>query len=361
MRLVPLEFIKEGNILGKSLYNDSGQLLIAKNTGLTNSMLRKIKSLGYSSIYIASEYTEHDIEHIVKPKFINKALILNRKISQMIIDQPKSLKSSLHELSFVITEIIDEILASKEIFLNLINVSTYDEYTYKHSLNVMFLAISLGRSMGYTRNQLYELAIGALFHDIGKMFVPKDILLKPSNLTIEEFELMKNHSERGFTFLREYTDLSALIRIVSLDHHEKWDGTGYPHGKKGEEIHPYGRIVAVCDVFEALTSNRPYRKEVPLFEAREYISGGGGTYFDYNVVKAFNRTVNPYTIGCYVKLSDGREGIVRNTNENYYTRPVVEIHCEEGHKVVPYTFNLLEINNVTVNELIYDFSFNNAG
>lgn len=361
MRLVPIEYIKEGNILGKSLYNDSGQLLISKNTGLTNTMLKKIKSIGYSSIFIASEYTQYDIEQLVKPEFIHRAMILNKKISHMLIDKSANVEGTLNELSSIVDEIIDEILASKEIFINLLNVSTYDDYTYKHSLNVMFLAISLGRTMGYTKKQLHDLAIGALFHDIGKLFVPKDILLKPSNLTGQEFELMKTHSEKGFKFLREYTDLSAIIRIVSLDHHEKWDGSGYPYGKKGEEIHPYGRIVAVCDVFEALTANRPYRKEIPLFEAREYISGGGGTYFDFNVVQAFNNTVNPYPIGCYVKLSDGREGIIRNTNQNFYTRPVVEIHCEEGQKVNPYTFNMLEINNVTVDELIYDFSYTNAG
>ncbi len=241
------------------------------------------------------------------------------------------------------------------------NVSVYDDYTYKHSLNVMFLAISVGRTMGYSKEQLRDLAIGALFHDIGKLFIPKNILLKPASLTDPEVTVMQEHSCKGFEFLREYTDLSAIIRIVSLDHHEKWDGTGYPNGKKGEEIHPYGRIVAVCDVFEALTANRPYREEIPLSEAREYILGGGGTYFDYSVVKAFASTVNPYPVGCFVKLSDGREGLVKDTNWDYFTRPVVEVHYEDGKKIEPYIFNMIDIHNITVNSIIYDFSYNNAG
>lgn len=361
MRLIPINQVKEGYILGKSLYNDSGQLLVAKNTSLTNSMIRKIKELGYNSIYIVSEYTEAEIEEIVKPEFIQKTINLSKKITNMLIDRKGNLQKSLYELSQIINEIVDEILNSKEIFLNLINVSKYDDYTYKHSLNVMFLAISVGRTLGYTKKQLHDLAIGALFHDVGKLFIPKEILLKPHRLTSQEFELIKTHPQKGFQFLKEYTELSAIIRIVSLDHHEKWDGTGYPQGKKGEEIHPFGRIVAVYDVFEALTANRPYRHEIPLFEAREYIFGGGGTFFDFQVVQAFSKTVNPYPIGTYVKLSDGREGVVKNTNHNFYTRPVVEIHSEKGKKINPYTFNLLEVNNITVDSIIYDFSFNKAG
>ncbi|QNO13753.1 HD-GYP domain-containing protein [Alkalicella caledoniensis] len=357
MRLVPIVSVKEGYILGKSLYNENGQLLIAKNTGLTQSMISKIVSLGYNSVYIASQYTENEIDDIIKPKFVQKTMLLSKRISGMIVSKKGNIHSSLGELSDIVDEIIDEILNSREIFLNLLNVSSYDDYTYKHCLNVMFLSISIGRTLGYTKGQLHDLAIGALFHDIGKLFVPKDILLKPSALSNQEFELMKSHSRKGFDFLKEYTDLSAIIRIVSLDHHEKWDGTGYPQGKKGDEIHPFGRIVAACDVFEALTANRPYRKEISLWEAREYILGGGGSFFDFQIVQAFAQTVNPFPVGSYVRLSDGREGMVKSSNKNFYTRPVVEIHCEQGRKIDPYTFDMLDINSIIVEDIIPDFSY----
>lgn len=358
MRLVPINVVKEGNILGKSLYNESGQLLIAKNTGLSQSMISKIERIGYSSIYLASEYTEFEIDDIIKPEFIQKTMVLNKKIANIIVSRKGSIETTLGELSIVIDDIIEEILNTKEIFLNLLNVSAYDDYTFKHCLNVMFLSISVGRTLGYTKGQLHDLAIGALFHDIGKLFVPREILLKPSPLSNQEFELMKSHSRKGFDFLKDNTDLSAIIRIVSLDHHEKWDGTGYPHGKKGDHIHPFGRIVAVCDVFEALTANRPYRTEISLNEAREYILGGGGTYFDFQVVQAFSETVNPFPIGSYVRLSDGREGMVKCSNLNFYTRPVVEIHCVEGEKIDPYPLNMLDVNSIIVEEIIYDFTYN---
>lgn len=147
--------------------------------------------------------------------------------------------------------------------------------------------------------------MGSLLHDIGKMMIPPEILHKPGRLTDEEFDIIKNHAKYGFDILRKQGDVPLLSAHCALQHHEKWNGGGYPRGLAGEEIHPYARALAVGDVFDALTTHRVYRRAMLPHEAMEIIYADTNSHFEQSVVETFRRTVAIYPVGVTVKLNSG--------------------------------------------------------
>ena len=353
MRRIPVESIVEGQILAKPLYNDTGGLLIAKDIPLTQKNIEKIKELGFSCVFINDEYTKDEIIEVIKPTLIKDVMNISTKmLSLSSYNANKKTENYLYELKNIIDEILDEIFSIDEILYSLIDTLRFDDYTYKHSVNVMILSLMIGKKHGLNRIQLKKLAIGSLFHDVGKMFIPKEILNKKGKLTEQEFETIKKHPKLGFDFLKEIPTLSATERIVALEHHERFDGKGYPYEKKDKQIHLYSKIVSICDVFEALISDRPYRKAVPVNEAREYILGGGGSLFDIEVVKTFSETINPFPIGTLVELSNGKKAKVIGVNKEFLQSPIVIIY-DDNNK---YKVNLKNKTNITIKNIIYNIS-----
>lgn len=161
-----------------------------------------------------------------------------------------------------------------------------DEYTWGHSLRVAYFCVSVGRELGLSEEALYELEVSALFHDIGKIGVPDNVLMKPTRLNEEEFQMMKLHPTKSFDILQEFPIFHQMA-LNAKHHHERYDGRGYPEGLKGEEIPLFSRIILVADTFDAMTSSRPYRSglamDVAFSELREF----AGTQFDAKVVDSF--------------------------------------------------------------------------
>lgn len=361
MRYVPIESVREGQYLAKPLYNSYGGLLVNEGVELTNFLINKIKESGFTVLAIEDKYTEEKIETIVKPQTVQKAINMSKKLSSFIESGfSNKVNECEKEFTELVKEIVEEIIYNKnssDVIYNLVNISLYDEYVYKHNVNTMILSIAIGKNMGLNRKRMESLATGSLLHDLGKTFIPKEIINKKGRLTKEEYDIIKSHPQNGFDFLRKHTSLAPTERIGSLEHHERWDGTGYPYGKKGDETHIFSRIIAVCDVFEALTANRPYRKGVSNQNAREYIIGDGGNQFDLDIIKVFAKTINPFPLNSLVRLSDGREGVVVGKNEDFLSRPIVKIYCENNREVPSYELNLMETPNIVVDDIIYKFSF----
>ncbi len=161
-----------------------------------------------------------------------------------------------------------------------------DDYTWGHSLRVAYFCVSVGREMGLSEKEIYELEVSALFHDLGKIGVPDSVLLKPTRLTDDEFLEMKLHPSKSFEILQEFPIFTQLAINVKY-HHERYDGRGYPEGLRSEDIPLFSRIILIADTFDAMTSTRPYRKglnfEVAFSELREF----AGTQFDPNIVEKF--------------------------------------------------------------------------
>jgi HD-GYP domain-containing protein (c-di-GMP phosphodiesterase class II) len=161
-----------------------------------------------------------------------------------------------------------------------------DEYTWGHSLRVAYFCVSVGREMGLSDEELYELEVSALFHDIGKIGVPDAVLLKPTRLTEEEFQIMKLHPTKSFDILQEFPVFHRMA-LNAKHHHERFDGRGYPEGIKGDAIPLFSRIILVADTFDAMTSSRPYRKGLAMKIAFSELREFAGTQFDSNVVENF--------------------------------------------------------------------------
>lgn len=215
------------------------------------------------------------------------------------------------------------------LLLKMHQLQSYDDSTYKHCLRVAMMSVSIGKQMNLPRGQMGDLALAALLHDIGKRMLPIEIIRKPGKLTDEEFEQVKKHPTLGYFLLKEQGGYSNEVLNGVLMHQEKYDGSGYPLHLHGEQITLVARIITVADVYDALTSQRPYRQPWSVAEAEEFMMGGSYTHFDYDVICAFLAAFAPYPVGGRVVLNDGRYATVISNNHNVL-RPVVLIDNPDG-------------------------------
>ena len=261
-------------------------------------------------------------------------------------------ESTIDNLSGVVERILAEIEATGGAALALADLCAADGYTFQHSVDVTALGLLLGRHMLQERGwldykgerrfnrfdeRLLQLGLGLVLHDIGKLVVPTEIVQKPGKLTAAEWELMKTHPRAGFELLSA-SPVSPLVKSVVLRHHERWNGSGYPDGRQGTGIHEMARIAAVADVYDAVTSARPYSGSKPPHEGvRLILDGGAEQLFDPYVVDVFSRLVAPFPPGVEIDLADGRRGIVVSVPEDELDRPVVRVTSGPG---APYEVSL---------------------
>lgn len=250
---------------------------------------------------------------------------LEHTFSQILVNENGILGSSQsHEdMEEVVDDLVFTITRDTKALVNISDLKSYDDYTYHHSLSVAVLSIAIGNHLGLSGKQLNQLGLAAILHDVGKTAVPVELIRKPSRLDEQEFKLVKTHSEAGSGYLISTAVGDHNLWEAVLCHHEKLDGTGYPNNLKENDIPLWSKIISVADVFDALTSQRPYRIPMQPADALEYIMGGIGTAFDYDIVQSFMRKLDVYPTGSCVQLSTGEIGLVMN-NE-MALRPVVEI------------------------------------
>ena len=332
-----------------------GRVLLRKGKTLTASLIRKIGYLGYQGVYIEDELSEGlDIYDVISSDLRMKASIeLQNLFYNVEHNISSNIKRHIRSVKSLANDIVDEILSNRQTMINVIDLRNYDDYTYNHSLNVTVLSVVLATELKMSRDTIYELAVGALVHDTGKMFIHKDILNKPGKLTPEEFEQIKKHSELGYNYLRDNPDIPESAKIATLQHHEQYNGNGYPGGLVGDAIHLFGRIISVADVYDALSSDRPYRKAMLPSDAVEYIMSGYGTMFDPTIVKALTLKIAPYPIGTCVLLSTGEIGIVVKNYESTILRPLVKliINSKPTNKFIDLS-NDRNALHITVKEIV---------
>jgi HD-GYP domain-containing protein (c-di-GMP phosphodiesterase class II) len=233
------------------------------------------------------------------------------------------------KVKYVANKILNELLADDYILYNLTEIKSVDDYTFEHSVNVCVLSLITGIGLGFDIQRLRELGVGAMMHDIGKLCIPRKILKKPSQLTVEEFEEIKKHTVLGYELLRKSNQVSMISAYIAFGHHERYDGSGYPLQLKGDNIQICARIVAIADVYDALTSDRVYRKKLRTNEVYEYITTLGANHFDPSVIESFVKYVSVYPVGTGVLLNTKERGIVVRDNKIAPTRPVVRIVYNE--------------------------------
>lgn len=332
MQRIAARDIVPGMVTAKSIYSADGRLLLAEGTVFTCQYIRRLQELGVPVVYIRSPITaDLEIPEILAEETRVRAVA---SVKQAFEDFRSSKKIDIGQFRQMTEEIVDEIIRNRNAVFHLNDIRMYDDYTFAHSVNVCVLAVLVGVGLQYSPRQLYELGIGALLHDVGKMAIEKQILNKPERLTSIEMDMMRHHSELGFEILRRYSSqLSWLSIHVAFQHHEKYDGTGYPRGLKSDEIHEYARITAIADVYDALTSDRPYRGSVNPGDAYEFMLAGSGTHFDPELLREFLRHVTPYPVGSMVKLNTGDIGVVTQVFSGLQTRPLVRLILNKDNEL----------------------------
>jgi putative nucleotidyltransferase with HDIG domain len=354
MRYVATNTVKSGTILARAIYNNKGQILLSEGVVLKEGLIQRLCDIGIHYIYIKDSNTE-DISYkeVVPRKLKSKAINeIGKVFNQIKFDStiPSSIviENASRDLTALIRELHKEITNNGDLLSLLSDVYTYDDYIFTHSFNVTLYSLALGRELGLPAKELETLGMGAILHDVGKMKIPTEVLFKPGKLTQEEFEQIKKHTQDGFEILRNVETVSLLVAHCAYQHHERLNGSGYPRQIKGDDIHYFAKIIAVADVFDAITSDRIYRGAMLPHNGLEILFAGAGTLFEESMIKAFRRAIAIYPVGITVELSDGRKGIVSKQNKHVSERPVVRILEENGQDVPPYELDLVKELSVVI-------------
>jgi HD-GYP domain-containing protein (c-di-GMP phosphodiesterase class II) len=248
-----------------------------------------------------------------------------KKATQAMFNEARMGKAlDIERCATLVEEVANSVMHSPNALLSVVRLKLADEYTYLHSVAVCALMVALGRTLGMDEISCREAGLGGFLHDIGKAFIPHDILLKPGKLTDEEFALVRKHPELGYKYLSQDPNVPDYAREVCLHHHEKTDGNGYPHGQRGTAIPLYARMAAICDVYDALTSDRPYKHGWDPAEVVSTMASWQG-HFDRAMFLAFVKALGIYPVGSIVKLESGRTGFVIRQNSKDLTRPVLKV------------------------------------
>lgn len=224
----------------------------------------------------------------------------------------------------LVDEISNSVMRNPGALISLARLKTADDYTFMHSVAVCALMIALARQLDLDEQQVREAGMAGLLHDLGKAMIPLEVLNKPGKLTDEEFALVKTHPEEGYKLLLEGSGVSEVTKDVCLHHHEKIDGSGYPKGLNGETMSLFAKMGAVCDVYDAVTSNRPYKAGWDPAESIKRMAEWTG-HFDPMVFQAFVKSLGIYPIGSLVKLASGKLGVVIEQGEQSLLKPKVKI------------------------------------
>ena len=268
-----------------------------------------------------------------------------------IYSSPGDVARTVKMVEYLAKSIILEIPNNKNIMVNMIDIKTFDDYMYSHSVNVAVLSSVIGIALHLDTKKIERLTAAALLHDIGKVFIPKDILNKENSMTEEELALIKSHPEKGYRYIKQYYNIPVTTYVGILQHHERFDGNGYPDGKKRMRISKFARIICICDSYDNLVTERPNQKAYLPSDAIEYIMANNGQIFDPKLVKIFLKKVAPYPLGTVLRLSNGESVIVIENNQYCSIRP--KVRNLENNKIYDLTndWNLRSVTIVKVEDV----------
>jgi len=301
--------------------------------------------------YVYVEDGEYEpLEEFEEERLYNHAAATIKSIFAMT---GKNRDADITAVVDTVNDILNKVMENETVMLQLTGIRDIDNYTFLHSVDVCIYSIIIGKKLGYGKEHLMTLGMGAILHDIGKCKVPIEILQKPDRLTDEEFLTMKMHTVYGYEIVKNSYQLSTKIANIAFQHHEKWNGSGYPMGISENEIDPLSRIVALADVYDALTSDRVYKKRELPHVAAEYIKNNSGILFDPYIVDLFINSIAVYTEGTLVLLSTGEVGSVVSSGRIGGERQKVNVFSNKAGPPVlqPYIIDLNERTDVEIVEI----------
>ncbi len=350
MLKVPISEIRPGMKLAKDVRLKDGRLLLLTGFIIKPRYIRRLELFEVPYIYIIEGETI-PLSQISEERVYAEAFNTIKGVLTSVRDGKDVDIKSVKE---TVNDIVHKVMNNETVFMQLTGIRDIDNYTFLHSVDVCIYSIITGRNLGFNKDELTELGIGAILHDIGKCKVPFEILMKPGKLSNDEFHIMKLHTIYGQEIIVNTPGLTKRIAAIACQHHEKWDGTGYPLGLKDYQIDKLSRIVTAADIYDALTADRVYRKRDLPHEAAEYILGNSSILIDPEVAKVFIKNIAVYPEGSVVLLNTGEIGSVVETNQNMSVRPKVMIIArKEGPPILePYLLDLMKDLNIFIIDLL---------
>lgn len=323
-----LSEVQPGMILARPVVSDDMSILLNENTVLTDSMLALLGSWGIQSLYI-KEIIREGGENVYS--FVTERETFAAKYSDIIqtikevFDKTRYFKEvPIGKMEELTDRTLDSLVEATGVISQLASIKATDDYTFRHSLNVGIIAGLLGKWLKVRRKVLREIVLTGLLHDIGKTQIPLDILNKP-RLTDREMAVMKEHPVIGYKLIEDSDRLPQSIKFGVLQHHERLDGSGYPAALKGDDIADYARIIAVADIYDAMTSLSMFRTPVTPFEVVAEVCSEMFARLDPSVALPFVNNVRDSLIGYIVRLSDGSEARVVYLDKERFAQPVVKL------------------------------------
>ncbi len=341
--------LKPGMKLARDVILPDGRLLLLAGFAVKPLYLRKLEAFRIENVYV-EEGPFVPIEEFEEERLYNHASATIKNIFTMAKRNKDADISLVRE---TVSDIMHKVIENETVMLQLTGIRDIDNYTFLHSVDVCIYSIILGKKLGYGKDPLMSLGMGAILHDIGKCKIPIEILQKPGKLSAQEFHLMKMHTVFGCEIIKNSYRLGTKVANIAFQHHEKWDGSGYPMGICENTIDPLSRIVALADVYDALTSDRVYKKKELPHVAAQYIRQNSGTLFDPYIVDLFINSIAVYGEGTLVLLNTGEVGSVVSSGTTDGRRQRISIFSNKAGPPVlqPYIIDLNDRNDVDIIEI----------
>ncbi|MCR4907637.1 MAG: HD-GYP domain-containing protein [Lachnospiraceae bacterium] len=326
-------------VIDQAIVDRTGRALIEKGAFLDDFHIEYLQSKGIGGVYVREGEADPEELELSIPQFtrdlIEKSRVedrarvqLNEDVKARVGEGIQYLFSNTESDGFleattnVSSELMKVIEDNDAVAVDISMLKVSDEYTFKHSVDVATMAMIIGKNFGLNRNEIREIGIAGLLHDVGKSKIPNEVLNKPGRLDEEEFSVMKKHSLFGYQILKEKNDFSDGIKCGVLQHHEKINGKGYPLGVDGKKIHKYAKIISVADVYDALVTERPYKSGFSRQEAIEMIMAMTAD-LDIDAMKSFLGSIILYPVDSIVHLSSGEPAKVVENDPRFVLRPKV--------------------------------------
>lgn len=322
---VSISECSEGDILATDVLNKNGVILVAKDTVMNEYIKERLIELGIESVniyYSLGGLNNRDTSYIKFKRDYKEIAIETKNIIQgLVAGKPLNYK----DISNICNKIYKNINQNNNIIRCMAEIKSVDNYTYNHCVNVAFYSMLIGKWLYLSDIEINYIIQSGLLHDIGKSKIPSEILNKGGILTKEEYEIIKGHTTLGYRMVEDIHEIDSDIKKAILQHHERIDGSGYPFSISKNRINLYARIVAVADVFDAMTSDRAYKKKVTPFETFEMFQTVGIGIFDTKVLKTFLKNIAAHLVGANVLLNNGEIGEVIFVPLHNLTSPIVKV------------------------------------
>ena len=336
---IPIKKLKEGMITAQSIYNPLGAIYLTKGVELNPKYIERLKKSGLDGVTVTSLDPKLKLAppaDIVQEKTRISAIHNVATAFQNVEDHGTLDPKPLQDIS---ETILLDIIEQQRTLVQLTDIRLHDTYTFAHSVNVAILSALLGVLQKLPKEDLLKLTLGGLLHDLGKITVPHEILTKPGHLSDDEWSLMQGHPDAGRQRLKKMFPNDILLSTIALQHHEHIDGSGYPNHLQGEQIHRYARIVAIADVYDALTSVRPYKRAYTPSVAHRIMTTCSPGHFDLELLQLFFDNVAIYPVGTIVKTQLGY-AIVKEVEFGHTQTPIVRVFANHEGKLLTETRDL---------------------